>query len=593
MVYKKPILFFVFALAISILTGCKSETATEPNITETQTTTSGGGASVGSSGKTLTEVLAANKQDHEAAEDYIWNSSDIIPIVLSGTTITASGNGVSISGSTVTITSGGTYSISGTLTNGQINVNSSDAKTVRLILSGVNITNTTGAPINVMASEKTVIVLADNTQNFVTDASTYVFANTGDDEPNAAIFSKGDLSFYGNGTLTVKANYNDAISCKDGLIIKSGTLNVSSVDDGIRGKDYLIVKSGNITVNAKGDGLKSDNDEDSTRGYIYIANSSMNIISGGDAITAQTDVLISDGTYTITSGGGSGFTANTTNSSKGIKGLVYTIISGGTYTLSTADDALHSNKNLVINGGTFAITSGDDGIHADASLIINNGTINITKSYEGIESAALIINGGEIHIVSSDDGLNGAGGRDASSPGSFVQTGNYYLYINGGYIFINATGDGIDINGSIVMTDGVVVVNGPTANMNGAIDYDASFKISGGFIVASGSSGMAQAPGTTSAQYSVLVTFKTTLSANTLFHIQNSSGSDILSFVPKKNYQSVAISSPKLAKGTYDIYYGGTSTGMLKDGLYQDGIYSAGTKATSFTISSIVTKVSF
>ena len=143
------------------------------------------------------------------------------------------------------------------------------------------------------------------------------------------------------------------------------------------------------------------------------------------------------------------------------------------------------------------------------------------------------------------------------------------------------------------MTDGVVVVNGPTANMNGAIDYDASFKISGGFIVASGSSGMAQAPGTTSTQYSVLVTFKTTLSANTLFHIQNSSGSDILSFVPKKNYQSVAISSPKLAKGTYDIYYGGTSTGMLKDGLYQDGIYSAGTKATSFTISSIVTKVSF
>ena len=320
-------------------------------------------------------------------------------------------------GSKATITAGGTYAISGTLTNGQIVVSSADKNTVRLILNGVNITNTTNAPIYIETAEKAVIVLADNTQNYVTDGSTYVFANAADDEPNAAIFSKGDLSFYGNGTLTVKGNYNDAISSKDGLIIKSGTINITSVDDGIRGKDYLIVKDGKITVNAKGDGLKSDNDEDATRGYIYLVKGTFSVIAGGDAISAETDVLIGDGNYTVTSGGGSNYTVSSTLSAKGIKGIINTIIDGGTFTFSTADDALHSNKSLVINGGSFTITSGDDGMHSDSMLVINSGVINITKSYEGIESSAITINDGTIHVTASDDGINGAGEMTVQAPG--------------------------------------------------------------------------------------------------------------------------------------------------------------------------------
>ena len=66
-----------------------------------------------------------------------------------------------------------------------------------------------------------------------------------------------------------------------------------------------------------------------------------------------------------------------------------------------------------------------------------------------------------------------------------MTAGNYYLYVNGGYIVIDALGDGVDINGSIVMTGGTLIVNGPTQNMNGALDYDASFNISGGFSVGS------------------------------------------------------------------------------------------------------------
>jgi hypothetical protein len=156
---------------------------------------------------------------------------------------------------------------------------------------------------------------------------------------------------------------------------------------------------------------------------------------------------------------------------------------------------------------------------------------------------------------------------------------------------VDAAGDGVDANGSIVMTGGVVIVHGPTANNNGPLDYDSSFKITGGFLLAAGSSGMAQIPGTSSTQNSVLLTFSAAQQAGTLFHIQGSDGKEILSFKPSKKYQSVAFSSPALVKGSsYDVYLGGSSTGTVTDGLYQDGTYTAGTKNTTFTISGVVTK---
>jgi hypothetical protein len=141
------------------------------------------------------------------------------------------------------------------------------------------------------------------------------------------------------------------------------------------------------------------------------------------------------------------------------------------------------------------------------------------------------------------------------------------------------------------MTDGVVIVNGPTSDMNGALDH-SSFTMTGGFLLAVGSAGMAQATSTTSTQYAVLLTFNTNLSASTLVHLQNGKGEDVLSFVPTKQYRSVAFSSPKLVPGlTYDVYCGGSSTGTVCDGLYQDGTYAPGTRYGSFTLSSVVTTI--
>jgi hypothetical protein len=314
-------------------------------------------------------------------------------------------------------------------------------------------------------------------------------------------------------------------------------------------------------------------------------------------------VLISAGNFTLTSGGGSAVGMSDNVSAKGIKAAANLNIDSGSFTINSADDALHSNGNLVVNAGTFVVTAGDDGMHSDATLTINGGDINITESYEGIESAVITINNGTIHLVASDDGLNVAAGNDGSGmqgpggkPGgrqdTFNYTGSNYLCINGGYIYVDARGDGVDVNGAIEMTDGILLVNGPTENMNGALDYDSGFKMAGGFVLAAGSSGMAMAPGSYSSVNSALIYLTSSQPAGTLFHIQNSAGEDILTFAPSKDYQSIAVASPKLVTGeTYTISLGGNSTGTATDGLYQGGTYASGTEFDTFTVSNVVTTV--
>jgi hypothetical protein len=152
-------------------------------------------------------------------------------------------------------------------------------------------------------------------------------------------------------------------------------------------------------------------------------------------------------------------------------------------------------------------------MHADMTLTVNDGTLNISQSYEGLESAAIVINGGDIQITASDDGVNVAGGNDSSSTegrlgqDAFSDSGQYLLTINGGNLVVDAGGDGLDSNGSIVMSGGQVIVNGPTNDGNGPLDYNGTFTISGGFIVAVGSSGMAQTTSDSSSQYSLLYNY--------------------------------------------------------------------------------------
>ncbi|MBN1516692.1 carbohydrate-binding domain-containing protein [Candidatus Sumerlaeota bacterium] len=499
------------------------------------------------------------------------------------------GTGVTVDGTSATITAGGDYLISGTLNAGQIRVESADDNIVKLILNGVNITSALNAPISVEQADKTVIILPPGSLNTVTDPASYTYVNSGDDEPNAAIFSKDDLSICGSGSLTINANYNDGLSCKDGLVINGGTLVVNAIDDGIRGKDYLVVKAGTITVNTAGDALKSDNDTDATMGYILIEDGTLNLTStGADGFDAYTDALIKAGTITVTTGGGSGVTPSDLISTKGIKGTQCVIVDNGTFTINSSDDAIHSNTDVLLDNGTYTLYTGDDAIHGDATLTINSGTINILTCVEGIESNEITLNGGDYHVTASDDAMNSSAGTDVEGDDGSCS------YVYGGHIVLTATvGDGWDGNGDLVMTDGTVIIHGPSSDPEVIVDYNGTFNISGGLFIGSGSSSnMTQAPSSSSSQNSLKVMFTSSYAATTLFHLQTSAGAEVITFRPTHQYRSIVFSSSALQTGTtYQIYMGGSHSGVNTDGVYSGGTYTPGTLYTTFTVTQRVTSL--
>lgn len=586
--------------------------------------------------------------------------------------------GISVSDNIITIQCGGTYCISGTLNEGQIVVDAKDSN-VNLVLNGVDITCSNSSPVLVKEADKTVIALADGSENVLNDGENYIYEDGNTDKPDSAIYSKDDITFIGSsGSLTVNGNYNDGIKGKDDLVIEGGNITVNSVNDGITGKYSLLVTDGNITVDAGKDGLKSSNETDEGKGNIKIDGGNINIVSDGDGIQGINNVEVNDGEINIVTNGGSenapekkeappgggmidggsrpsnenqnempennqpeppeGFSdekrealndqmrkeqgpphmenqdiyqgempgneqddsksedTETSNSAKAIKSDVNLVINGGNITIDSYDDGIHSNDAVIVNGGTINIVSGDDGIHADNTLDINEGNIEVSKSYEGIESQVININGGNIYVTSSDDGINASGGSEESSkegPGenNSDDSVSSMININGGYIYINASGDGLDANGSIYMKDGFVIVNGPTDNGNGALDYDNEFNISGGTLISAGSSGMLQGTSESSSQNTLKIVMNS-LEGGNIIRIESEDGKELLTFAPSKKFSSLVVSSPEINTGTtYKVYIGGTCTGEIKDGVYEDGDYENGTEIGSGTVESSVTSI--
>jgi len=484
----------------------------------------------------------------------------------------------------VTITKGGVYNVTGTISNGSIIINTTED--VKLVLNGVSITNESGSAILVENADNVYIETVSNTTSYITDSETY--SNT---EQNAAIYSSADLVFTGSGTLVVTGNYKDAIGGSDDILFVSGTYDITAVDDGIKGRDSVVIEDGTFTINAGGDGIKTTNSEDTTKGYIQILDGDFTINSGSDAIDSIQELNIKGGTYNLVTNG----TLSST-SSKGLKSGTDLIVENGTFNIKSSDDAIHSGNNVNIKGGTFTLSAGDDGIHADNLLIIDGGNVDIIKSYEGLEGSSITINGGNIKVVASDDGVNVAGGADSSSaagPGAVDTTddGTHVLTITGGNLYVNSTGDGLDSNGSISMSGGTVVVNGPTDNGNGSLDYDGTFNITGGTLVASGSSGMAQMPTTSSTQNSIMIGLSSAITEGSVVSIKDSNGNEVFTYTASKKFVNLVISSSSLPSGTYSVYINGTSTSENTNGIYTLGGYSGGTLFKTFTISSVSTTV--
>jgi hypothetical protein len=548
-------------------------------------------------------------------DDYYSKWENATAIQLNGSDASIDGDGgVMINDHTITIKTSGVYEISGKLNDGQIIVDAEDKGTVRLILNGAEIHSSTTSPIYVKQAEKTIVSLEKGTENILSDGENYVYDDSNEDEPNATLFSKDNLTINGSGKLVVNGHYNNGITSKDQLKITGGTIQIDAVDDGLMGRDLIGIKEGNVTITAGGDGMKSTNDKDSSKATIAIEGGTFDIEASGDGIQAETSLLIADGDFTISSGGGSPETianrensrqapgeanANSNNTSsdtasesaKGLKAAVEVAIGGGSFNLDSSDDAIHSNNSITITGGDVKMATGDDGIHADSSILTKGGNINITKSYEGVESKTITIADGKMHIKANDDGINIGGGNDGSGMDmQQTESEENLLSITGGYVYVDADGDGLDSNGSISMTDGTVIVNGPTNNGNGALDYDQSFDMSGGFLIAAGSSGMAMAPSEESTQNSILMNYPETQPAGTILHLEDSKGNSVVTFAPGKDYQSVVINSPKLTHdASYTLYSEGTATGKESDGLYGEGGYQGGAQVVEFTTSESVT----
>jgi len=536
---------------------------------------------------TSTQVTTTISVDYSTNDlDTSYDEANVEKITFNETSISSDGALASINGSTLTLSAAGDYLISGNLSDGQIIIAADKEDVIHIFFDNVSITNKDGSPFVQLNADKVVVTLLENTVNTLIDGTSYTLNR--DEDPDATIFAKDDLTINGLGTLNVTSNTKNGIHGSNDIKIIDASVNVTAAKDGIKGKDSVSLKDAQLLINADNDGIQATNDLDQGLGYIDIDGGIITIIAGLDGIQAETQVLISDGIITIDAGSQAG----SNDSGKGIKALLDLTIEGGTLDItSQAEDTLNSKGTLTISAGTIELNAQDDAITANETLLINGGDINISTSYEGLESAEVIINGGTIHLVALDDGINTCTGTVAyvdGPTGNMTQDDGSTLTITGGTIFLSALGDGVDSNGTITMSGGTLIAYGPTANNNGTLDYNKSFTLTGGTIIAVGSSGMAQ-QASISEINTVMVNLSSTLPTGTLITVVDSSGKVVVAFETIKSAANFVFASESLAKGTYTVYSGGSLDTSLVDHVSTSGTYTKGTQLTTFTISSTIT----
>lgn len=425
-------------------------------------------------------------------------------IQLTGTSATCASNAVEIKDGVITIKDEGTYVISGSLENGMIVVAAEDTDKTQIVLNGVSIHNDTSAVIYIKQADKVFITLENGSENTLSSGDS--FQNDGEEEIDGVIYSKSDLTLNGKGSLSVKSPAGHGIVSKDDLLITGGTYTVDAATHGLSANDML---------------------------------------------------GIADGQFTIVSG----------------------------------EDSVHCDVNVYIEAGTFEINAKDDAFHADEKLLVCGGKIDVTNSYEGFEALHIEVAGGDIRMVCTDDGLNAAGGTDSSG---FGETGNDQfggpggkpggqggrpdgqggrpgghggmgsgssdgsIVISGGTLYIKASGDGIDANGTLEISGGMITVCGPSQGDTATLDYDVSGVITGGTFIGTGGQMMAQS--FSSSEQGVVAVKVGSQEAGTLITLIDSSGNVMISYEPELPYAIVILSSPDIKKGeTYTITVGEAS----------------------------------
>ena len=509
-------------LAVLALTGCSANSASNTSATSTTSTSASSTSDTTSkmADSFSTDVKSGAKlaeDTHYSAKDVTWDSSSEVTIDLSNPIAT---DGVTVSDGVITITKAGNYKLTGTY-EGQIKVEAADSDMIRLILNNATITNSTGAAINVVEADEVVIYTASSTTNTVSDGSSY--SDTASGSPDAAIYSKSDLTLAGEGTLKVEGKYEESIHTSDGLVIASGTLEVSAANTGIKGKDYVDILDGTVTVTASQDGIKATNDSDGNRGWVRLSGGIVNISAGDDGFKAERVVEISGGTLNIT------------QANEGIEAQYINILDG-----------------------TVNVTSSDDGINASYSTTTTTDSTTATSTNQSAQNRQ----NSAPQVPSGSAGQASAGGQAPSGTMGQPQAGggmggggtfevvDATINISGGTVTVNANGDGIDSNGTATLSGGTLIVNGPFTGGNASLDTNGDLLLNGTTVTAANSGVMFEAPSTNSTSGYVKISNVSNLSSGTTVQVTDSSGNVVANYkVTNSSTALILVSRSKITKG--------------------------------------------
>ena len=508
------------------LTGCSTASGT----TLTSGTSTVHSAVSGTTAGTSTSNAAAGQtldaQTHYTNEDLTWDSSDEKTIDLANPTAI---DGVSVENGTITITSGGTYRLTGEYS-GQVKIEAGRSDTVRLVLDNAKITNSTGAAINVVSAAEAIIYTAAGTTNTVADEANYTA--TGDNDPDAAIYSTANLTLAGEGSLSVKGAYEEGIHTTGGLVIASGTLEVNAANTGIKGKDYVDITGGIVNVTAAQDGIKSTNTDDESLGFTRLSAGSVTVSAGDDGLKAPHTLEISGGTLNIE------------KSNEGIEAQYINILDGDV-TVNSTDDGINASLKDSSSDTSSDTTSGT-AITGQQTQQNQNGQTQQAPAGGGAAPGGSQGSTGQNQNMPqppTDGTMPGGGG------GTF-EVVDAAINISGGTVTVNAEGDGIDSNGTATFSGGTVTVNGPAAGGNNALDSNGDLLLNGGTVTTGSTADMFEAPSSASTSGYLKITDSSALTQGSTVQVTDSSGTVVANYkITTSGVQLVLVSNKNIVKG--------------------------------------------
>ena len=447
-----------------------------------------------------------------------WDTSSATIIHLDGSSAHISGSGAYFYNGNLVISAAGKYVLSGILEDGCIVVDAHRTSKVWLLMDGVEISNIDDACLRVEQAEKVFVTLAEGSENRLASGE-YYSAEALAGKRGGAIFARDDLTINGSGSLEINSGYKHGIDANDDVVLAGGSISITAAGDAVHVKESLRIRETVLTAETEDDGLVVKN----TDGYLYIES--------------------------------------------------------GVLSLTAEGDAIHTTGEVTVAGGNLTINAGDDAIHSETAIRIEDGTVFVGACYEGMEAQTIHISGGEITIYPKDDGLNANGGtdlfglqgfgHDGWKPGETVGEQNTQpvssmapeekplIAVSGGSLtIINPAArdaDGMDSNGDILISGGIIRISIVDGGTNNAIDYGSESggvcEITGGDVIACGGSGMAEEISGSSSQCSVFYYLSESAPDESLVSLQDKEGKTLAEWEVPCSFSSVVISCPEMAVG--------------------------------------------